>query len=112
MIKQKQTNNMSFSTESQNKAELGLDHHEYDSPDEEEYEKYATFHRECRDNPKLMPYIGIVEEGDKSVYELRHELSAFLKWRDANQHLATSLEGKAIWNLVLQRIEVIKGYLY
>lgn len=101
-----------FCTASQNKAELGLDHHEYDSPDEEEYEKHATFHRECRENPKLMHYVIIAEEGGKSVYELHHELSALLKWRDGNQHLTFSLEEKAIWNLVLQRIEVIKGFLY
>lgn len=101
-----------FWTSSQNKDELGLDQHEYDSPDEEEYEKHATFHRECRAEPKNMPYVEIAEERNKSVYELRHELSALLKWRDANRHMATSREGKEIWNLILPRIDVIKALLY
>lgn len=102
---------MAYSTSSQNKAELGLDDHD-DSFDEEDYEQYATFHWECRDDPKLMPYVVIAEEGGKSVYELRHELSNILKWRDSNAYIASSFEGKAIWNLALSRIEVIKKFLY
>lgn len=93
------------------KAEIGLDQHE-DSLDEEEYEQYATFHRECRAEPKQMPYVKITEEGGKSVYQLRHELNNLLKWRDANQKIVTSLGSKDILNLVISRIKVIKALIY
>lgn len=93
------------------KAELGLDYHD-DCLDEDEYEKHATFHRECRAEPKDMPYVKIAEESGKSVYELRHELSALLRWRDGNQYMTTSLRDKEIWNLIISRIKVIKTLLY
>lgn len=93
----------------QNKAELGLDQHD-DSLDEEEYERHATFHRECRAEPKLMPYVKV--EGEHTVYDLRHKLSSLLRWRDANPHMTDSFKEKPIWNLVLARIDVIKKLIY
>jgi hypothetical protein len=102
---------MSYFNTPQSKAELGLDYHDFSS-DDEEYEKYATFHRECRDNPKLMPYVEIEEESGTSVDTLRRELNYLLRWRDEHKSFLRTESQENNFKAIIERINVIKGYLY
>ena len=73
---------------------------------------HYTYHIECREEPKYMPYISITKENGKSVYDLRHELNALLFWRDSNKSFVSSLKERTEYDLKCLRIEEIKSLIY